>query len=90
MTPMESYFLVTLKYRCLHNHGNRVHRVYQEENQAAVKLKISRDHLVCYSCPRGTALPSADIDFESDPIPNSTFKALNVSVGVDFSPETLL
>ena len=85
---MESYFLVTLNYRCPQNHGNRVHRVYQEDNQAAVKMKLSRDHLICYSCPRDSALPSAEIDFESDPISDSAFRALNVSVGADFSPET--
>jgi hypothetical protein len=82
------YFLVTLTYRCPENHGNRVHRVYQESDQAAVKMRISRDHLICYSCPSGSEFMSAEIEFESDPISELQFKQLNVLLGADFSSET--
>jgi hypothetical protein len=82
------YFLVTLIYRCPKTHGNRVHRIYQESDQAAVKMRISRDHLICYSCPRGSEFRSAEIEFESDPISDSQFKESNVVLGADFSSET--
>jgi hypothetical protein len=84
------YFFVTLNYRCPNRHGNRVHRVYHEDSQAAVKMRISRDDLVCYSCPPNPPLLSAEIDFESDEITDSGFRQMNVPLGADFSAETFL
>lgn len=88
MRRVMPYFLVTLTYRCPKNHGNRVHRVYEEDDQSAVKLRISRDHLICYSCSPGSEFNSAEIEFESDPISYSQFKELNGLLGADFSLET--
>lgn len=87
---------MTLTYECPSGHGNRVSRVYYEENWKAAEAKASKtlNFLRCYSLLSHPQSRNAweNVEAKCELIMNLTesqFRNLEVGLGEDFSHKAI-